>query len=574
MKNLLAIVLATQPEHGTPALTFAYPPVPQPIPRLDRPVYKREQARAGDAVRLDGKTAKRKAQNGSSKDSSAPTSRSQSRGPRRDSDDDLTGMRFVRGLRVASGSSSEEDSPHLGGLDLEDYESSGAMPGRASNGRRAYGDPRSLSRGGSVTLDPEEDEDFAPPTSFYRKRSRSASRGPAGTDSSKYLGFSPETWGDLLTPRDGHGSKLEVVIDALAIIGHPVRVKRQEPARATDQRPPRSRGRSRTRANSSASAPDESGYGSDLSEPSAMGTAEDQPPPSETTPAAQVSQLTKMLAPPPSTQGSTPSPTETVSASPEDEVLSTSPAARLPFGYSPFASKLPETSQKAAADLPDTKKSETTPSPTRSEGLSSFTLALIVDTPPASHLSEHLDVYYRDVVLKLTAALKRLERARGYVSREAWICRGVDAPQARPGGDEGSDTWVDSLARREAASGLASELASIFDNIRDHGAANATFDSTLDLEVLLHKEYFEGQVQGDTTRDGVGRTAPAALYDGVDNDGKYAHVSAWRTLLPLVDDTELLATQVPPDSLLYRFIDILTPSTTSVCCHVRCRDLG
>lgn len=42
--------------------------------------------------------------------------------------------------------------------------------------------------------------------------------------------------------------------------------------------------------------------------------------------------------------------------------------------------------------------------------LTSFNLVVVIDTPPDSHLSRHLEGWYRDVVLPVTATLKYLER--------------------------------------------------------------------------------------------------------------------------------------------------------------------
>lgn len=279
-------------------------------------------------------------------------------------------------------------------------------------------------------------------------------------------------------------------------------------------------------------------------------------------PAPPVSQLTRMLAPSP-LRDRQPSPGAL--PRPSSEILAPPSSPHLPFDYSPFA-PASVSSTEASGPPPDASPTDEARSPIEDGGMTSFTLALVIDTPPASHLSEHLDVYYQDVVVKLTAALKRLERLDGYVSREAALCRA--AVSSPPGSStvERRYSSGEMLEQREKASALAQELAVVFEDVKDFGHATATFDGKLDLEVLLHQELFEHH---DEERPDAGVWERGLeVQDPVrpegEVEGKYAHVQSWKTLLPLVDDMKLLAAQTTPGSLLYRFIDSLTPSATWV----------
>ena len=48
-----------------------------------------------------------------------------------------------------------------------------------------------------------------------------------------------------------------------------------------------------------------------------------------------------------------------------------------------------------------------------------FNLVLVIDTPPDKHLSNHLGIYYRDIIVKLAAAVKHEELHTGWLSIEA-----------------------------------------------------------------------------------------------------------------------------------------------------------
>lgn len=55
--------------------------------------------------------------------------------------------------------------------------------------------------------------------------------------------------------------------------------------------------------------------------------------------------------------------------------------------------------------------------------LTSFNFVCVIDTPPDSHLSSHLEGFYKDVVVPMTANIKALERKDKWLGREAGVLR-------------------------------------------------------------------------------------------------------------------------------------------------------
>lgn len=483
MSSLLSLLLVTQSEHSSPALTFAWPPQPRPIPRLDRPVYKPSQSRPGGADPLSFTETK---------------SRSRSYLPK----EDRSVLHYVRGFKKDGGSSEEEE------LDMIYQPTSESAPPRTSTARVASGGSLAGSyvRRRTVQITSEDqDEDSNPfPGSFYwANANRRELQDRVSSDSdhlTQYLGFEPDDWADMLTskllgsihqpglrPTGSSGRKLEFVIDSLAIIGHPSIISQKISTSHLDLS--FERGRTRTRSGDQDLSGGNSSTGHDSIPPLDLSSFSPRQPrtesanrktklsnalhtssPSSTTPgsgrtlmgesktntnprtseavspplsasspcssrpsAGPVSQLTRMMTPSITSQLDSPIvPPSLLNLASSSSIRSTSSPSPRPVGrkrdhlgvdlnstrfvstYSP----LDLTRSNDILPTPDSTADLTSTS-TRLVPLQSFTLALIVDTPPASHLSQHLDVYYQDVVLKLTAALKRLERQSAYLTRES-----------------------------------------------------------------------------------------------------------------------------------------------------------
>lgn len=73
--------------------------------------------------------------------------------------------------------------------------------------------------------------------------------------------------------------------------------------------------------------------------------------------------------------------------------------------------------------------------------LIAFNVVCCIDTPPDSHLSSHLEMYYRDVVIPLTASIKYLERTRAWLGREAMKLRRLKERSYEEGASLCSASW-------------------------------------------------------------------------------------------------------------------------------------
>ncbi|POW17012.1 hypothetical protein PSTT_00813 [Puccinia striiformis] len=620
MGSLLAVMLVTQADQSSPSLAFAWPPRPQPTPRLDRPVYKREQSQicGSDPNLYSGKKHAHGAQ------------------PAHDRDHHVHGNRFVRGFQE-----SDHWDGHYG-ESSSDETSSRAF--KQPNSRRILSSSSSglpqPSRHEHSDFEDEDDSSIFPGLFYESHHSdsvrhsakKSAKQSSLPRKRSSYLGFEPDEWADMLTPRI-HGSqnlssntptgmasgrKLELVIDALAIIAHPVLVN-QKPT--TQPNPERSmeRGRTRTRSGEkgmSGSPPDSPKKTSSSQSPflkaappnkiSASRTSSSdppipandgldlntldlndgpsaQPPNSSSSPCkpplpAPISQLTRMMTPsitPVDHPSSTSArlflhPRSSASTRSNSSPSPVALPARFnirdrynPIPYSPMCG-IPTTAPivtigetRQANELPSIQSTHLVP-------LQSFTLALIIDTPPASHLSQHLEVYYRDVVLKLTAALKHLERESSYLTREVQlIMHKLSERRATYSGRSASQKKQpeieDMMEFVEQSSDFARALARIFDDLKTLGSTSITLDHQLDLDLLLHRELLDSNAvvpEDWLLANSVKNPSP----ESGDQD-RFAHLESWKSLL-LLDDPQVLIEQTAPGSLLRDFIAIIKPALT------------
>ncbi|KAH9822336.1 hypothetical protein DFH28DRAFT_1119289 [Melampsora americana] len=622
MSSLLALILVTQSD-DTPTLTFAWPPRPRPIPRLDRPVYKPSQSRVGG---VDPVTF------------SETRSNSRPCFPK----EDPAVLHYVRGFKKDGGSSEEE-------LDVY-YEPTSQPSGRNAAQRVISGGSlnsslirRKANLEGSVIGDQDEDSTACPGSFYWANANESLhqDRSIDHLDTDQYLGFARDDWADMLKTRNackhpqssnraaGSGRKLELVIDSLAIIGHPSAISQQ--SAAINIEASFERGRTRTRSGGQeltdrqASTTTRSDSASDCNpllppfnnhrntsssregdrivemssaRPSLTNPTGSQIIPSEAAPLAApsipatslsplpimsptpsrpppgpVSQLTRMMTPSRSSHVES-SPLQSLhhlTSTSNRSASSPSPTTLQRVTCQPsLGSGLNQTRSILAYSPLDSSRSIATPAPdddllgasTRLVPLQSFTLALIIDTPPASHLSQHLEVYYQDVVLKVTAALKRLERQSSYLTRESQKInrfeidrRDLESHGSRTGSKHTSTEEM--LRRIERHSDLARALAQIFDDLKESGRTSVTFDNQLDLELLLHRELFDHRTGSDNWLN-------VDEFPGdVGEEDRYTHLETWKSLL-LLEDPQVLIEQAPPQSLLRDFITIIKPALTTL----------
>lgn len=242
--------------------------------------------------------------------------------------------------------------------------------------RQTPTDADHAGNGSDSDSDAENDSDDDPEV---RDEPMSESEGEAAHDEpspaaerkqvESYLGFSTTVLADLLCPnRELCDQPFELVVDHLAFVGHPVWLGDDEPPRRPDAREDEDddeeeRGRSRRRRGA-AGADDE---------------------PAEVTPA--------------------PSRDATVVPHRPIPALATSP-----------------TSPTTARERPGTSVASSQQSHTSIHGegrITSFNFVCVIDTPPDSHLSSHLEGYYKDCVVPITANLKALEKREKWLGKEA-----------------------------------------------------------------------------------------------------------------------------------------------------------
>lgn len=616
MSSLLSILLVTQTDQSSPSLAFAWPPRPQPTLRLDRPVYKREQSRICGS------------------DPSIYSTKLHADRPLASVNQDRQEIRLLSGSESdhrhelwTEGSSDETPSQPF-------HPPFRSNPGLGPSSSRARKPLRHRSH------HPDDEDDNAVfPGLFYERHPSDSShlnthqpiRSGSPTRSS-YLGFNPDEWADMLTPRihgfsqntssDNSaggtlsGRKLELVIDAIAIIAHPVLVT-QKPTQASHLDRSIERGRTRTRSGEKEIIKPESdsyqnsssshspflrptthsitpGRRNSSSEPSILtnhavefnnlelhqpssALPNSPPSPSKPLPPAPISQLTRMMTPSikpiesSSSSNCTPIFLHTSTSVSSRSNSSPSPVAlparcHIASRYNPIAySPLDAFQPRPTVKIDDSQQVNELSSirPTQLIPIQSFTLAFIIDTPPACHLSQHLEVYYKDVVLKLTAALKHLERDSSYLTREVQhITQKLSERRASNSSRSTSQRKhlgiSDMMKFIEHSSDLARALARTFVDLKRLGSTSITLDGQLDLDLLLHRELLDS----DTVPENwlLTHFVKAPCFQTGDHD-RFAHLESWKSLL-LLEDPQVLIEQTASGSLLRDFIAIIKPALT------------
>lgn len=197
--------------------------------------------------------------------------------------------------------------------------------------------------------------------------------------SNQYLGFSSAVLASLLSPsRELCDQPFELVVDHLGFVGHPVWLGDEEGTRQPEttveeteedmQNEENARGRTRQRSSSL----------------------------TDKTPTAELSGMKLDVQSPEPTSSSATSPTSPIKLSRSHGSNTTlHPMSSL------ASSQHSHNSFKGAGQL------------------LSFNFVCVIDTPPDSHLSSHLEGYYKDVVIPVTANLKALERSEKWLGKEA-----------------------------------------------------------------------------------------------------------------------------------------------------------
>lgn len=387
--SLLSVLFVASSASGS-RLLFSYPPNPVATPRVQRPLYGKS-------------SAVRDVQSRSSQDhgySEDAMSESSSSSDEEDgSHQDAFGSRFIRGESSSSSSSEDEDDLH------DEY------------------DTRELRERESYKV---------------------------------HLGLDTDVLGDLLCPRKALCNKrFEMVINHLAFIAHPASTR----SRRHQEDPLRSTYRSR---NQSPYISDEEDVGEPSSSTSALlreGRPSKKPSPGQHLPldergrsapaSALSSRRTSRSMPtrPPDVKTSRESSLSRSGASrPEVPLQPTLPNSNstasdptqqrthsrarqhahshLTMSLSNLTGSTPSGSSASTQQAPSSSSIPLPLPETSQNELESWAIVLVIDSPPEQHLSYHLGIYYRDVVVPLMAALKYEERRSGYVTKEAALIAG------------------------------------------------------------------------------------------------------------------------------------------------------
>ncbi|BGP22893.1 nitrogen permease regulator 3 [Rhodotorula toruloides] len=385
-----------------------------------------------------------------------------------------------------------------------------------------------------------------------------------GPDSKQYLGFPDPVLASLLTPsRELCDQPFELVVDHLAFVGHPVWLGDDEGTRDRLEGSAKEAGDQEKRGTETEDDEDERGRSRMLRKGSmAVGSAEDDD---------EVRRVDRdqTVGPPTSREASLPPHARALLISERED----SPPPRRPdalaHSHSSASTLHPGTS------LASSQHSHNSLGAGR---LVSFNLLCVIDTPPDSHLSSHLEGYYKDVVVPVTANIKALEKKDTWLTKEA-----VKLRRMREGALERDTPWDEFLATLPARSSLAGAISQLYTSLRANKLASVHF-GPLPVQVLFrgelpaddevdlrdHEEYLLPDKGDDSNSPerrnrsvspsghAFPRTRQAPLFSTMRRRPP-VQFEPWQTLL-LLEDARMLHRDVLEGSLLWRFLDICRPT--------------
>ncbi|KAJ8295533.1 Nitrogen permease regulator 3 [Rhodotorula toruloides] len=387
-----------------------------------------------------------------------------------------------------------------------------------------------------------------------------------GPDSKQYLGFPDPVLASLLTPsRELCDQPFELVVDHLAFVGHPVWLGDDEGPRERLDGAANETGEQEKREADTEDDEDERGR-SRLSRKGSMaeGAAEE-----EDDDARRVDR-DQTVGPPASREASLPPHARALLIPERDD----SPSPRRPGALAHSHSSA--STLHAGTSLASSQHSHN--SLATAGRLVSFNLLCVIDTPPDSHLSSHLEGYYKDVVVPVTANIKALEKKDTWLTKEAAKLR-----RMREGALEKDTPWDEFLATLPARSSLAGAISQLYTSLRANKLASVHF-GPLPVQVLFrgelpaddevdlrdHEEYLlpdRGEDSDSPERrnrsvspsgHAFPRTRQAPIFSTMRRRPP-VQFEPWQTLL-LLEDVRLLQRDVLEGSLLWRFLDICRPT--------------
>ncbi|GAA6026990.1 hypothetical protein JCM8097_006020 [Rhodosporidiobolus ruineniae] len=396
-----------------------------------------------------------------------------------------------------------------------------------------------------------------------------------GADSKSYLGFPDSVLAALLSPnRELCDQPFELVVDHLAFVGHPVWLGDDGAERERRMSELKSGGSSET--DDGDDEGDEHGDGrrgrSRVPKYADLSTLviEDE----LLDPAAE---RDRTVGPPTSRNASAPP------RPPLDDDRASSSSPRRPVDLA--------RSQSSASTLHPgssvASSSNSHNSLASASRLISFNFVCVIDTPPDSHLSSHLEGFHKDVVVPVTANVKALEKRELWLGKEAAKLRRMREVALEKGG--GDDNWEDFLDSLPARSPLAAAISQLYTALKKDQLAEIHL-GPLPVQVLHRGEipveddfdardreqYLLGGSGGLDGEDGdadvhdnrsrsvspgghaYGKQRPPPLFSRMRRRPR-VRFQPWETLL-LLEDTRTLQRDVPEGSLLSRFLEICRPT--------------
>ncbi|GAA5835292.1 hypothetical protein JCM9279_004498 [Rhodotorula babjevae] len=387
-----------------------------------------------------------------------------------------------------------------------------------------------------------------------------------GPDSKHFLGFPDNVLASLLSPsRELCDQPFELVVDHLAFVGHPVWLGDDDPLRERpDDAAPKADHGASERGDDEDDSDGDSGavrgrsrlprykdlvIDDDVLDPSTAERDRTVGPPASRNASAPPRPL--LIA-----DSGSPSPTR-----PGTLARSQSSTSTLHPGSSLASSQHSHNSLAGSSRLV------------------SFNFLCVIDTPPDSHLSSHLEGFYKDVIIPVTANIKALEKKDLWLGKQAAKLR--RAKETAIEKDDPYDTFLRTLPARSALAGAlsqlymslkADELAEIHlgplpVQVLLRGELPAEDDLELrERDALLLSDQADDDLSPAGRRDrslspgghAYGKSRPPPLFSRMRRRPP-VHFHPWETLL-LLEDARVLQRDVLEDSLLWRFLEICRPT--------------
>ncbi|BGP38026.1 Nitrogen permease regulator 3 [Rhodotorula kratochvilovae] len=387
-----------------------------------------------------------------------------------------------------------------------------------------------------------------------------------GPDSKHFLGFSDNVLASLLSPsRELCDQPFELVVDHLAFVGHPVWLGDDEGPRERAEEPKPERGGSDGGSDEEDEEGDTAGARGRSRQPRYADlkglVIEDELE-------APALERDRTIGPPASRNASAP---------PRPMLIAES-ASPSPTRPSTLARSQSSTSTlHPGSSLASSQHSHN--SLAGSTRLVSFNFLCVIDTPPDSHLSSHLEGFYKDVIIPITANIKALEKKDLWLGKEAAKLR--RAREVAIEKDDPYDAFLHSLPARSA---LAGALSQLYTSLKAEELAEIHL-GPLPVQVLLRGELPAEDDLDMRERDAIllsdqadDDLSPAGRRERSLSPGGHAHAKSrppplfsrmrrrppvhfqpWETLL-LLEDARVLQRDVLEGSLLWRFLEICRPT--------------